>query len=100
MGSTVAISYLTVEGSELSVLRGMKQPVPYLSFEVNLPEFRPVGLECVLVLEGVAGGGKFNYAADCRQGLALREWIGPQDFSRVLRDCSDASIEVFWKNTP
>src|SRR5262249_42745152 len=43
-----------VEGQELSVLRGMKRPVPYLSFEVNLPEFRPEGLECVQILARLA----------------------------------------------
>src|SRR6266849_6304856 len=41
---------IDVEGYEPTVLRGMQSPVPYLSFEVNLPEFRPEGLECVELL--------------------------------------------------
>ena len=48
---------IDVEGHELSVLRGMRQPVPYLSFEVNLPQFRTEGLECVQVL-GRSGKGR------------------------------------------
>jgi FkbM family methyltransferase len=88
---------IDVEGYELNVLRGMQQPVPYLSFEVNLPEFRPEGLQCVELLGRMATDGKFNYAADCRQGLVLREWLDPEEFSRVLTQCVDDSIEVFWK---
>jgi FkbM family methyltransferase len=88
---------IDVEGYELNVLRGMQRPVPYVSFEVNLPQFRPEGLECVELLRRVATDGQFNYAVDCRQGLVLRGWLSAQEFSRVLTDCRDDSIEVFWK---
>jgi FkbM family methyltransferase len=30
---------IDVEGYEASVIRGLQRPVPFLSFEVNLPEF-------------------------------------------------------------
>jgi hypothetical protein len=73
--------------------------VPYLSFEVNLPEFRPEGLECVKLLGCLATDGKFNYAVDCRNGLVLREWLDASEFSRVLSECTDESIEVFWKTS-
>lgn len=45
---------IDVEAHELSVLRGMKRSVPYLSFEVNLPEFRAEGLQCVELLGRLA----------------------------------------------
>ena len=88
---------IDVEGHELSVLRGMRRPVPYLSFEVNLPEFRREGLECIQVLAKLAPGGKFNYAIDCRQGLVLKHWTSSGEISAFLDSCSDESIEVFWK---
>lgn len=88
---------IDVEGYELNVLRGMKRPVPYLSFEVNLPEFRPEGLECVQFLRFLAPDGRFNYAVDCRNGLVLGAWLDALEFSQVLRECTDDSIEVFWK---
>lgn len=91
---------IDVEGYELHVLRGMRQPVPYLSFEVNLPEFVQEGLQCVQLLGSMAADGRFNYAADCQQGLVLREWLAAQEFSDVLTRCRDASIEVFWKTAP
>ncbi len=88
---------IDVEGYEPKVLRGLRHSVPYLSFEVNLPEFRPEGLECVDLLARLAADGKFNYAVDCRQGLVLDEWLGSEAFSKVLGQCSEQSIEVFWK---
>ena len=51
---------IDVEGYELNVIRGLRHPVPYLSFEVNLPEFRPEGLQCVALLGGLAVYSKFN----------------------------------------
>ena len=72
---------------------------PYLSFEINLPEFRPEGLQCIQVLAELAKGGRFNYASDCTWGLSLKEWLPADDFSSVLERCSERSIEVFWKTT-
>jgi len=88
---------IDVEGYELSVLQGMKQPVAYLSFEVNLPEFKPEGLECVRVLGRLTQSGEFNYTPDCRRGLQLKRWVPADEFLTVLDSCTDASIEVFWK---
>jgi FkbM family methyltransferase len=88
---------IDVEGFELNVLRGMRRPVPYLSFEANLPEFRPEGLQCLEVLAQLAPDGSFNYSADCRRGLVLERWLGPKEFSAVFETCPEPSIEVFWK---
>ncbi len=88
---------IDVEGYELSVLRGLRRPVPYLSFEVNLPEFQSEGIQCVQLLGSVAKGGAFNYTADCQQGLALERWLDAAAFSQVLDRCTDKCIEVFWK---
>jgi FkbM family methyltransferase len=91
---------IDVEGHELSVLRGMQRPVPFLSFEVNLPEFRPEGLECIGVLARLRGDGEFNYSSDCRRGLALEKWLRAKEFSLVLDSCTDPSVEVFWRTYP
>jgi FkbM family methyltransferase len=88
---------IDVEGHELEVLRGMQRAVPYLSFEVNLPEFREEGLQCVDLLGRLAADGKFNYAADCRRGLLLEQWFSCQEFQPLLSRCGHKSIEVFWR---
>jgi FkbM family methyltransferase len=89
-----------VEGHEPSVLRGIRRPVPYVSFEVNLPEFRVEGLECTDLLARLAADGKFNYAVNCQRGLALDQWLGYRAFSRVLEHCPENTIEVFWTSVP
>jgi FkbM family methyltransferase len=90
---------IDVEGHELSVLRGMRQPVPYLSFEVNLPEFRAEGLECVQELGRLAADGQFNYSTDCRQGLAQQRWLNKEEISGVLASSPDPSLEIFWRTS-
>jgi FkbM family methyltransferase len=88
---------IDVEGHELSVLRGLSRPIPYLSFEVNLPEFKHEGLECIRVLSDLAVDSEFAYSADCRFGLAANRWFSKEEFSVTLGSCSAASVEVFWR---
>jgi FkbM family methyltransferase len=90
---------IDVEGYELNVLQGLQQPIPYLSFDVNLPEFRPEGLLCVELLGRLSPDGKFNFTTDCRRGLALEKWLDQHEFPRVFHRCVDTSIEVFWKTS-
>ena len=89
---------IDVEGYELNVIRGLRQPVPCISFEVNLPEFRPEGLQCVTLLGALAVEGKFNYAVDCERGLVLESWLNCAEFLPVLQRCAENTIEVFWKS--
>ncbi len=89
---------IDVEGHELNVIRGLRQPVPYLSFEVNLPEFRSEGLRCVELLSSLASVGTFNYAVDCERGLELEWWLGHNEFRQVLEQCTESCIEIFWKS--
>lgn len=90
---------IDVEGYEPHVLSGLHSVVPYVSFEVNLPEFRPEGLQCVEMLQGLSGNGRFNYVAgDYRQGLALPQWLSTLEFSRILTQCTDRSIDVLWSS--
>jgi FkbM family methyltransferase len=90
---------IDVEGYEVPVLRGLHRPVPYLSFEVNLPEFRAEGLQCVELLRGLAREGRFNYAFGNECRLAMDSWVSPTDFASVLERCSAPSVEVFWKTS-
>src|SRR5579875_416778 len=82
---------IDVEGLELRALQGMRRPVPYLSFEVNLPEFLQEGLHCVELLGSMAGDGRFNYVVDYQQGLVLQQWLSAREFSDLLTRCRDRS---------
>ena len=87
---------IDVEGYEPNVLRGLKRPVKYLSFEVNLPEFKTEGLECLELLEKISKTGRFNYTLDCQRGLALNRWMGFQEFVQAFNACTEPCVEVFW----
>ena len=90
---------IDVEGFEPKVLKGLRRPVPFLSFEVNLPEFRPEGAECIDLLRDTTVSGLFNFASDFGRGLALERWLSASEFSAVFDRCSQPSIEVFWRAT-
>jgi FkbM family methyltransferase len=89
---------IDVEGYELNVLQGLLRPIPYLSFEVNLPDFKAEGLQCVELLGGLDAKGKFNYSTSCRDDLSSG-WLDAKEFSRVLDQCAEESLEVFWKTS-
>ncbi len=87
---------IDVEGFEHNVLKGLHQRIPFLSFEVNLPDFLPEGNECISLLSGLAPEGCFNYTSDCQGGLALEKWVEAPQLRDVLSVCRDDSVEVFW----
>ena len=87
---------IDVEGYEPEVLRGLRQPVPYVSFEVNLPEFMSEGEQCVELLADLSPNGKFNYAVNSERGLELKNWSRRKEFLETLNKCTAPSIEVFW----
>jgi FkbM family methyltransferase len=88
---------IDVEGHELNALRGLRQRVPYLSFEVNLPEFKNEGLECIQTLAGIAADGEFNYAVNCQHGLALDKWTRAMPFVVIFEQCKESAVEIFWR---
>ena len=87
-----------VEGHESAVLSGLRSAVPYLSFEVNLPEFRKEGQQCIDLLHGVTLAGEFNYATEARNGLVLKEWMPRRAFLHVFESIAEPCIEVFWRS--
>jgi FkbM family methyltransferase len=88
---------IDVEGYERNVLAGLSHRVPFLSFEVNLPEFRSEGLECVDLLHRLDGAGVFNYTGASSEGLMSSSWLAPAELATMLKNCSEESVEVFWK---
>lgn len=89
---------IDVEGYEAAVLAGLHQIVPFLSFEVNLPEFLPEGIKCVDALSCLSRSGKFNYVASCRLGLRCEQWLDGDELVAALKSCKESSIEVVWKS--
>ena len=87
---------IDVEGHEPAVLKGLQSAVPYISFEVNLPEFKPEAVQCVELLNNLAPQGQFNFAADCARGFVSQQWLPKIEFLGALDSCVEPCIEVFW----
>ena len=88
---------IDVEGHELSVVRGMQSAVPFLSFEVNLPEFAGEAEECVRILDKIAPGGDFNKTSDCCRGFVFEHWVKREAALEMLKSSNEMCIEVFWR---
>jgi FkbM family methyltransferase len=89
---------IDVEGHEVRVLQGLKRPAPHVSFEVNLPEFRAEGQECIRLLERLHPGGIFNYAVSVEKGMELETYVTADKMAEILRRRPGGSLEVFWKS--
>lgn len=83
---------IDVEGYELNTLKGLSSPVNYISFELNLPEFRQEGIACVEQIERI-GDYNFNYAIDLAQGL--ERWMNASECKEFLRTTDLRYMEVF-----
>jgi FkbM family methyltransferase len=88
---------IDVEGHELNVLRGMKRPVRFLSFEVNLPEFREEGRQCIDRLHEIERRGQYNYSEGSEPELAMGDWLCRSEFLTVYDQIECSSAEVFWR---
>lgn len=92
---------IDVEGHEVNVLRGLSRCVRLLSFEVNLPEFRREGLECVRRLVEINQAVQFNYVGVAAgAGLTLDEWLGADEFAAWLAHTGERYLEVYARNLP
>ncbi len=93
---------IDVEGFELEVIRGLSKRVPFISFELNLPDFRAEGLEIVQRLSTVMPNVLFNYCAEpapdafsTEQELKSAKWMSPVDFSALLSKTTEPYLEVY-----
>ena len=89
---------IDVEGHEPAVIAGITEPVPVLSFEVNLPEFRAEGRHCLELLSQLDKRAEFNYCTRLASGCALTEWIPYVQMDKLLASLSDPSVEIFCRS--
>lgn len=89
---------IDVEGHEVHVLRGLPQPVPFVSFEAILPEFLTETRECMEMLGRLSPQGRFNYAVNCYAGLVLAAWLSGPEMGALLEGIGEKTVEVFWKS--
>lgn len=74
---------IDVEGFELDVLKGLTQPVPYISFEVTLPETVELAKKCI---EYVSGLGMYKFLMPQNNLGQSANWISKDDMMGYLNE--------------
>lgn len=90
---------IDVEGYEAVVLRGLKSAVPWLSFEVNLPEFLPEARQCITMLNTIDSAARWNFFSDCAGGMTCEQWLSTDEMLKALEECRRPTIEIFWHSS-
>lgn len=78
-----AFCKIDVEGHETSVLKGLSQPLPALSFEF-LPVSIARAMECVAVLERL-GSYRYNWSLGEAQRFGSAQWVSADQICRWLK---------------
>jgi FkbM family methyltransferase len=82
---------IDVGGFELAVLKGLSQPVPYLSFEFTI-ELLSDARACLEYLQGL-GYHEFNLKLGEAPDMALPAWVGPNQLLAHIQSLTDP---VLW----
>jgi FkbM family methyltransferase len=85
---------IDVEGYELQVIKGLNTPIPILSFEANLPEFREETLNCVWELHKISNKTTFN-CIDSNHKFFFKENRNLDSIINWLRGTDQKYFEVF-----
>jgi FkbM family methyltransferase len=83
---------IDVEGFEVEVLKGLSQPIPYVSFEYT-PELMGNAHECLKRLS-LLGKYQFNYSNGESMKLVHPEWINEEELRRYLESLGN-SLDVW-----
>lgn len=93
---TPAYIKIDVEGSELNVIKGLSRPVPLLSFEAILPEFRDETLEILRRLHERDPRAAFNYCLDDPDPeLSSDRWLSYEEIADYVRRGQGLLMEIY-----
>ncbi len=91
---------IDVEGYELNVLRGLRTPVPLISFECNLPVFLSETLECITLLERLSTNCRFNFcASEPAFDFARDGWIDSGEIQAIAASGKFSFMEIFGRSS-
>jgi len=82
---------IDVEGYEQTVLRGLTEPIPYVSFEFTR-EFFDAATRCANRLSAI-GNAKFDFSLGESMRLVLDTWVEPSELFKALSAIED---DLLW----
>jgi FkbM family methyltransferase len=83
---------IDVEGFEPEVLKGLRQKVPYLSFEYTVPELKKNIVECVEMLSSINSNALYNYSMEETLVLA-GDWLTKEKILQLI-DTDEFAIKA------
>lgn len=83
---------IDVEGHELAVIKGLTRPVPYLSFEANLPEF--VEESKAIVQHLIALSPDVTFTMTDNDERMSDEWMNAASMMAFLNNAEERVVEV------
>ncbi len=77
---------IDVEGFELQVLKGLSQPVEFISYEYVMPERKQAVVDCINRILEIAGEKKvvFNYSIDESMDFYFAGWVDEQEMRQEI----------------
>jgi FkbM family methyltransferase len=81
---------IDVEGFEETVLKGLSQPIPVISFEFTV-EFLNDAAKCINLLTAL-GEVKFNFSLGEKMKLYHKKWVTPSELITTLESMNDIKI--------
>jgi FkbM family methyltransferase len=75
---------IDVEGFELDVLKGLTNPVPFISFEYATPEHTERLYECLEITEKLNPKYLCNFSAGEKNKFGLNDWLTIADFKNTV----------------
>jgi FkbM family methyltransferase len=85
---------IDVEGFELQVLKGLKTPIPLISFEYCVPEMQEEVIKCVEYLHKLCPTADYNYSIGESMVWGLNDWKSYSDFVQLIKS-NEFSLSYF-----
>ena len=84
---------IDVEGYELEVLKGLSQPVDFISFEYMVPEQTDKVFHCIQHIESIQAAAEWNYSVGESMDFALRRWMSGKEMKNLVRQPAFSATE-------
>jgi FkbM family methyltransferase len=76
---------IDVEGFEFEVLKGLSQPIKYISIEYNLPENLEITLQCLAKIKALKTKIECNYSIKETMEFALEKWLPINEMEDLIK---------------
>jgi len=88
---------IDVEGLELNVIKGLSSPVPFITFEANLPEFLSETIEIVNIIDSLSGG-KTTFKTGILEQIKQEHWMDKQELLKNIQSSKQNGVEIICRS--